>query len=120
MNKVLLVVMVSGSLAKAWLSLDLHFTSGVPAGTGEVPFNFYIFERFLKLLSAGMDEYDGKLTKQWSPVVRDNHDRIENHFKLIQHIINVLIGLITIVLGLIVGLVMGILIGLLEWQERSR
>ena len=104
----------------AWLSLDLHSTSGVPAGTGEVPFNFFIFYIFLNLFPTGVDEYDSKLTKQWSTVVRDIHDRIKHNFGLIQHTINVLIGLVTIVLRLTVGPVMGILKGLVKMVRKVK
>ena len=93
-------MMVSVSLVQVCLSLDLHFTS-VPAGTGG-------------------DPYDRKLTKYWSTVVREIHDRIERNFLLIQHTVNVLIGLMTIVFSLLVGLVLGILVALFRVTRKFK
>ena len=53
-------------------------------------------------------------------MVHDIHNRIENNFELIQHTINVLIELITIVLSILVGLVMRILIGLLRMERNVK
>ena len=53
-------------------------------------------------------------------MVRDIHNKIEGNFMLIQHTINALIGLITIVLSLLVGLVMGILTAFLRMARKVK
>ena len=67
-----------------------------------------------------MDEYDGRLTQQWSTVARDIHENIETNFEIIHNTINMLIGLLTIVLGLVVGPVIGLLIRVVRMAQKVK
>ena len=88
------------------LGLLLICTSLLAVPKEQVLYFYYIILLIIILLS-GIDSYDQKLTLDWEVVVQQNHQRIEENFREIQAVMNLLIGLTTITIGLLMSLVMG-------------